>query len=42
VYDVPEATEKMIASLKLESMGQNIDTLTEAQEKYLASWQEGT
>ncbi|MEK7156488.1 MAG: adenosylhomocysteinase [Patescibacteria group bacterium] len=42
VYDVPEETEKMIASLKLESMGQNIDTLTEAQEKYLASWQEGT
>ncbi len=42
VYDVPEETEKMIASLKLASMGQNIDTLTEAQEKYLASWQEGT
>ena len=42
VYDVPEETEKMIASLKLASMGQDIDTLTEAQEKYLASWQEGT
>ncbi len=42
VYDIPEETEKMIASLKLNSMGQNIDTLTEAQEKYLASWQEGT
>ncbi len=42
VYDVPEETEKLIASLKLASMEQNIDTLTEAQEKYLASWQEGT
>ncbi len=42
VYDVPEEMERMIASLKLASMGQNIDTLTEAQEKYLASWQEGT
>ena len=42
VYDIPEETEKLIASLKLASMGQNIDTLTEAQEKYLASWQEGT
>ena len=42
VYDVPEETEELIASLKLESMGQSIDTLTEAQEKYLASWQEGT
>ena len=42
VYDVPEETENMIASLKLTSMGQNIDILTEAQEKYLASWQEGT
>ncbi len=42
VYDVPEETEKLIATLKLESMRQSIDRLTEAQEKYLASWQEGT
>jgi adenosylhomocysteinase len=42
VYDVPEETEKHIALLKLASMEQSIDTLTEAQEKYLASWQEGT
>ncbi len=42
VYDVPEEMEKMIATLKLQSMRQNIDVLTEAQQKYLASWQEGT
>ena len=42
VYDVPEETEKHIATLKLASMEQSIDTLTEAQEEYLASWQEGT
>ncbi len=42
VYDVQEETEKHIASLKLASMGQSVDVLTDAQEKYLASWQEGT
>jgi adenosylhomocysteinase len=42
VYDIPEETERMIASLKLSSMGTAIDTLSEAQQKYLASWQEGT
>ena len=42
VYDVPEAIDKEIARLKLESMGVDIDTLTEEQAKYLASWDEGT
>ncbi len=37
VYDVPEAIDKEIARLKLESMGVDIDTLTEEQAKYLAS-----
>ena len=42
VYGVPEAIDQEIARLKLESLGVNIDTLTEEQERYLASWQEGT
>jgi adenosylhomocysteinase len=42
VYPVPEAIDKEIARLKLETMGVEIDTLTEEQAKYLASWDEGT
>jgi len=42
VYDIPVETEEMIANLKLGSMGLNIDELTAAQKRYLASWQEGT
>jgi adenosylhomocysteinase len=42
VYDIPEETEQMIAQLKLASMGSTIDTLSDEQKKYLASWQEGT
>lgn len=42
VYAVPEVIDKKIARLKLESMGINIDRLTEEQEKYLSSWKMGT
>jgi len=42
VYSVPEDIDKEIARLKLKSMGISIDKLTPEQEKYLASWQEGT
>ena len=42
VYDIPEATEQGIASLKLAAMGSSIDVLSDEQKKYLASWQEGT
>jgi len=42
VYVVPENIDKEIARLKLETMGVHIDKLTAEQEKYLASWQEGT
>jgi adenosylhomocysteinase len=42
VYDVPVDIDKNIATLKLKSMGAKIDVLTPEQEKYLASWQEGT
>ncbi|MCF6157256.1 MAG: adenosylhomocysteinase [wastewater metagenome] len=42
VYDVPEEIDQWVASLKLQSMSISIDTLTEEQEKYLNSWEEGT
>lgn len=42
VYEVPVEIDQAIAELKLASMGVKIDTLTEEQEKYLSSWQEGT
>src|SRR5439155_8346296 len=42
VYPVPEAIDREIARLKLRGMGISIDILTAEQEKYMASWQEGT
>jgi adenosylhomocysteinase len=42
VYAVPEEIDREIARLKLESMGIEIDRLTEEQARYLASWDEGT
>ncbi len=42
VYEVPDEIDREIARLKLESMGIEIDTLTEEQARYLASWDEGT
>lgn len=42
VYDVPAEIDEEIAALKLASMGIEIDVLTEEQERYLSSWQEGT
>ncbi len=42
VYSVPADIDAEIARLKLEAMGVAIDTLTEEQVKYLASWEEGT
>jgi adenosylhomocysteinase len=42
VYVVPEEIDREIARLKLESMGVEIDTLTDEQTRYLASWDEGT
>jgi adenosylhomocysteinase len=42
VYTVPEAIDKEVARLKLAAMNIAIDVLTPAQEKYLASWEEGT
>ncbi len=42
VYSVPDAIDKEVARLKLDAMGIKIDRLTPEQEKYLASWNEGT
>jgi len=42
VYEVPTEIDEAIAELKLASMGVKIDTLTEEQQHYLSSWQEGT
>jgi len=42
VYPVPTEIDEEIARLKLETMGVDIDKLTAEQEKYLASWDEGT
>jgi adenosylhomocysteinase len=42
VYPVPAEIDREIARLKLETMGIEIDQLTEEQARYLASWDEGT
>src|SRR5258707_77815 len=42
VYPVPSEIDSEIARLKLATMGIEIDTLSEEQAKYLASWDEGT
>jgi adenosylhomocysteinase len=42
VYVVPKEIDDEIARLKLETMGIDIDELTEEQARYLDSWDEGT
>jgi adenosylhomocysteinase len=42
VYTVPPEIDREIARLKLRSRGVQIDDLTDAQQKYLASWDQGT
>jgi len=42
VYPVPDDIDREIARLKLDTMGIEIDALTEEQARYLASWNEGT
>lgn len=42
VHSVPPAIDQEIARLKLAAMQIQIDTLTDVQQAYLASWQEGT
>lgn len=42
VYELPDEIDQEIARLKLHAMGVRIDYLTEEQQRYLTSWQEGT
>ncbi len=42
VYTVPRELDDEVARLKLESLGMEIDSLTDEQRRYLASWDEGT
>jgi len=42
VYRIPYEQDLMIASLKLNAMGIEIDELTEEQKRYLEDWKEGT
>ncbi len=42
VHTVPSHIDNEVAQLKLRSMGISIDELTEEQQTYLSSWQEGT
>ncbi len=42
VYPVPEDIDREIARLRLAGIGVKIDKLTREQQKYLASWEEGT
>jgi adenosylhomocysteinase len=42
VHDVPLEIDREVARLKLQAMGVSIDTLTDEQQRYLASWESGT
>jgi len=42
VHRLPEELDREIARIKLAGMGIRIDALTDAQKKYLTSWEEGT
>jgi adenosylhomocysteinase len=42
VHNVPADIDQQVASLKLAAMNIAIDQLTDEQQHYLSSWQEGT
>jgi len=42
VHPVPGAIDRRVAELKLASLGMRVQKLTDRQERYLRSWQEGT
>ena len=42
VYVLPQELDHQVASLKLQAMGGGLETLTEEQANYLASWEHGT
>ena len=39
---MPEEIDREVARLKLEALGITIDTMTDEQEKYVKSWEQGT
>ena len=42
VYSVPSEVDEHVASVKLETMGIEIDTMTDRQYEYMTGWEEGT
>ncbi len=42
VHEIPAEIDQSVARLKLSSMGVKLDTLSEEQQRYLNSWDEGT
>jgi adenosylhomocysteinase len=42
VYDVPDHLDKLVADIKLQTLGVKIDKLTKEQQAYIRSWKEGT
>lgn len=42
VHGIPDEMDRAVASVKLEAIGTRIDTLTDAQQRYLAGWRTGT
>jgi adenosylhomocysteinase len=42
VHGIPEAIDREVARLELESLGVEIDTLSDEQRRYLHSWEQGT
>ena len=42
VYVMPDELDDEVARLKLEAMGGGLERLTDEQERYLASWDQGT
>ncbi|HAV10636.1 MAG TPA: adenosylhomocysteinase [Dehalococcoidia bacterium] len=42
IFPVPQSIDDEVGMLKLKAMNISIDVLTEAQKKYLASWESGT
>ena len=42
VYDVPDHLDKLVADIKLQTLGVKIDRLTKEQQAYIRSWREGT
>jgi adenosylhomocysteinase len=42
IYTLPEEIDRLVARIKLESLGGGLEALTDEQSTYLSGWQEGT